>query len=168
MHSDWDLVHMDLPARVFTPEHMAAKGQHYIVQYSSRSGTDYTYTDAIDVHALPTQVYPPEKIYGEFTQSWGWSKTDHCQFIDPDDVLTAVHDATHNITQCREDFTRRNIADIASPLGINVVPVTNPDVVPRVVTLPRCRWCSWRWCYNVANGTTDRGADHWDGAPADL
>ena len=134
MHSDWDLVHMDLPARVFTPEHMAAKGQHYIVHYSSRSHTDYTYTDAIDVHVLPTPVHPPEKIYGEFTQSWGWSKTDHCQFIEPKDVITAVHDATHNITQCREDFTTQNIASIALPLGINVVPVANPDVVPRTVT----------------------------------
>ena len=36
MHSDWDLVKMDLPARVFTPEYMTAKGQHHIVHFSSR------------------------------------------------------------------------------------------------------------------------------------
>lgn len=27
MHSDWDMVKLDLPAHVFTPEQVAAKGQ---------------------------------------------------------------------------------------------------------------------------------------------
>ena len=94
MHSDWDLVNMDLPPHVFTPEAIKEKGQHYIVHYSSRSYTDQTYTDAIDVRIHPTKV-PDDIIYGSRTgNKWGWYKTDHCQFINPSDVITPIRDAT--------------------------------------------------------------------------
>ena len=146
MHGEWDMVNLDMPAKVFTSLHMAVKGQHYIVHFSSvrswgrpesetanvvswfgceyevrvrldcqfastrvappgflnslslslslslsrthththtllitqRSGTDYTYTDAIDINVLPTPV-APELMYGKTSGAWGWSKTDHCQ-----------------------------------------------------------------------------------------
>ena len=74
MHGDFDLVKLDLPTHVFTKEHIAAKGQHYIVHFSSRSATDQTYTDAMDLHALLEDVVDPEEpdnplpglIYGTY------------------------------------------------------------------------------------------------------
>ena len=74
MHHDWDMVKLDLPARAFTAEQVAAKGQHYIVHFSSRSATDQTYTDAMDLHALLEDVVDPEEpdnplpglIYGTY------------------------------------------------------------------------------------------------------
>lgn len=62
MHSDWDLVHFDLPDYVFTAGEIKIRGQHYIVHFSSRSPTDNLYTDAIDVNVLPFKVEPPELI----------------------------------------------------------------------------------------------------------
>ena len=82
MHSDWDLVKLGLPAYVFTEEQVAAKGQHYIVHFSSRSSTDSIYTDAIDVHALVEDV-DPDLIYGKKNADWAWTKTDHCQWTEP-------------------------------------------------------------------------------------
>ena len=65
---EWDMVHVDVPT-VFTSKHMAAKGQHYIVHFSSRSGTDSTYTDAIDVNVLPTPM-DPALMYGKTNGQW--------------------------------------------------------------------------------------------------
>lgn len=134
MHSDWDLVHMDMPLRVFASQQIQEKGQHYIVHFSSRSYTDSTYTDAIDVNVLPTKVDPPELIYGNTTGTWGWAKTDHCQFIEPTDVVTPIRDATIDVLKCRADMENGNIKKSRKLLGINVVPTANPDVVPRQVT----------------------------------
>jgi len=87
MHSDWDLVNLDMPDHVFNASYLAAKGQDYIVHFSSRSYTDYTYTDAIDVRIHPDKV-DKDLIYGKLSGSkWGWFKTDHCQFIKPADIV---------------------------------------------------------------------------------
>ena len=134
MHGDWDLVKLDLPARAFTPEQVAAKGQHYIVHFSSRSPTDNTYTDAIDINALLEDVDPPELIYGSTTGEWGWSKTDHCQFVNRRGVVSPIRDATDNVSSCKYDLTETKLKDEAGSLGINVVPAANPDVVPDAVT----------------------------------
>jgi hypothetical protein len=133
MHSDWDLVQMDLPARVFTDEHIAEKGQHYLVQYSSRSHTDYTYTDVIDVHVLQTPVDPPELIYGSSSGEWGWSKTDHCQFIEPAAIVSPIREATANVRACAADMEDEEMAKLSGVYGITVVPAANPDVVPNEV-----------------------------------
>eukprot|EP00039_Didymoeca_costata_P029030 m.22963 g.22963 ORF g.22963 m.22963 type:complete len:1851 (-) comp7454_c0_seq1:181-5733(-) len=133
MHSDWDLVHMDFPSHVFTDEHIAKKGQHFIVHFSSRSRTDNTYTDAIDVNLLQENVHPVEQIYGKFSGTWGWTKTDHCQFTEPREVVSPIRDATETVLQCHADMSSPNLAASSALYGINVVPVINPDVVPTVV-----------------------------------
>ena len=69
MHGDWDLVKLDLPGHVFAKEHIAVKGQHYIVHFSSRSSTDATYTDAIDVNVLMEDI-DPDLIYGSTSGKW--------------------------------------------------------------------------------------------------
>jgi hypothetical protein len=51
------------------------------VHFSSRSDTDNTYTDAIDVNALLEDVSPSELIYGTQTGAWDWAKTDHCKVL---------------------------------------------------------------------------------------
>ena len=104
MHGEWDMVHVDMPAKVFTSEHMAAKGQHYIVHFSSRSGTDSTYTDAIDVNVLPTPV-DPALMYGKTNGQWGWSKTDHCQFTNAKSVVSPIRNATTDVLACHADMT---------------------------------------------------------------
>lgn len=119
MHAEWDLVNMGFPARVFTPEYIAEKGQHHIVHYSSNAKTDRTYTDAIDVNALPTPVDPPELIYGSGSDTT-FVKTDHCQFIEPVLVVTRVRNATEGAAQCRTDLSRRVITKKNEPFGINV------------------------------------------------
>ena len=132
MHSDWDLVNMDLPARVFTPEYIAAKGQHHMVHFISRAPTQATFTDVVDIHALPNAVDPWTSIYGELTDGggWSWSRTDHCQFIEPSDIATPVYNATDSIERCLADT-----ADLSMmSMGICVVPPVNPDVVPSSVT----------------------------------
>jgi len=131
MHMDWDLVSLDFPARTFTNEQIAAKGQHYIIHFSSRSSTDHTYTDAIDVNILKTPVDPPELIYGSSSGTWGWSKTDHCQFIEPAAVISPIHDATTDADSCQKEMEKSEMNNMKSvKFGINVVPSTNPDVVP--------------------------------------
>ena len=150
MHYDWDFVKFDFPARVFTPEQVDAKGQHYIVHFSSRSSTDNTYTDAIDVNALLEDVVDPDDgkdvdgqfvpnsqpalIYGSTTGDYSWSKTDHCQFINPVDIVSPVRDATDDVNECREDMTDTEMSKVGGYLGINVLPATNPDVVPDTVS----------------------------------
>eukprot|EP00040_Diaphanoeca_grandis_P026972 m.152243 g.152243 ORF g.152243 m.152243 type:complete len:1731 (-) comp30797_c0_seq1:210-5402(-) len=135
MHSDWDLVHLDFPARVFTDEHIALKGQHYIIQFSSRSFTDNTYTDALDVNVLQQRVDPPELVYGKSSGKWGWTKTDHCQFTEPREIVAPIRDATTNVSECLVDMSGPRIAEQAGTLfGINVLPAVNPDVVPRLIT----------------------------------
>jgi hypothetical protein len=125
---------MGLPERVFSNEHIDKKGQHYIVHFSSRSFTDYTYTDAMDVHVLQTAVDPPELIYGKTSGSWGWSKTDHCQFMDYVGVVSPIRNATRDVLACKAFFDDDEIQTLGSKFGINVVPSANPDVVPaRVV-----------------------------------
>lgn len=121
---------MDLPDRVYTSEQIASKGQHYIVHFSSRSPTDQLYTDAIDVDALRVQVDPPELIYGNSTGSWGWTKTDHCQFIAPEAIVSPIKDATADVTACLADMTDTQMSTVPGLLGINVVPAGNPDIVP--------------------------------------
>ena len=133
MHAEWDIVNMGLPARVFTPEYIAAKGQHHIVHYSSNAIADRTYTDAIDIHALPTPVDPPELIYGTGSDQT-FVKTDHCQFIEPVLIATRVRNATDSAAQCRADISRRVITKQNIPMGINVVPLFNPDAVPSSVS----------------------------------
>jgi hypothetical protein len=128
MHSEWDLVNLDLPAHVFTDEHIAEKGQHYIVQFSSQSPTDSTYTDAIDVNVLQQQV-DPALIYGKTDGKWGWTKTDHCQFIQPQGIVSPIRDATFDAKQCRADMSNSEMGG-ATLYGIGVVPAVNPDVVP--------------------------------------
>ena len=93
------MVHVDMPAKVFTSSHMAAKGQHYIVHFSSRSGTDQTYTDAIDVNVLPTPV-DTALMYGKTNGQWGWSKTDHCQFTKAKSVVSPIRNATTDVLAC--------------------------------------------------------------------
>ena len=131
MHSEWDLISMDFPASIFTNETMAAKGQHYMVHYSSTNRTDYGYADVIDVTVQPTPVLAALK-YGSSTGAFTWIKVDHCQFIEPDTNLSPVRDATNSTAQCAEDMARFNSYN--KPLGINVVPVVNPDVVPTSVS----------------------------------
>ena len=134
MHSDWDLVNLDMPDHVFNASYLAAKGQDYIVHFSSRSYTDYTYTDAIDVRIHPDKV-DKDLIYGKLSGSkWGWFKTDHCQFIEPANIVSPIRDATHDVLGCRADIDDPDVAAISATLGINVVPSTNPDVVPRFTT----------------------------------
>ena len=107
-----------------------------MVHFSSRSPTDYTYTDVIDVNVHPTGV-PEELKYGSTTGDFGWVKVDHCQFIEPVNLLSPVRDATNTAAACRDDMER--FGDPAGehyyskPLGINVVPATNPDVVPGTI-----------------------------------
>ena len=106
-----------MPARVFTAEQVAAKGQHYIVHFSSRSGTDGTYTDAMDLHALLEDVVDPKEpdnalpglIYGATTGDYSWSKTDHCQFVEPEEVTSPVRDATDDVQACHADQTDANM-----------------------------------------------------------
>ena len=115
------------------------KGQHYIVHYSSRSteelarhtcGPGPCYNDAIDVHALPTQV-PEELIYGRTTGRFDW--VDHCQFVDPAGIVSPVRNATDNAAACRADMDTKDNLPSSTRLGINVVPSENPDVVPATV-----------------------------------
>ena len=56
MHSDWDLVKLDLPARVFDAKQVATKGQHYIVHFSSRSSTDHTYVKSGNRKPFPSET----------------------------------------------------------------------------------------------------------------
>jgi uncharacterized cupredoxin-like copper-binding protein len=133
MHSDWDLVNVDLPARVYTDQHIAEKGQHYIVQFSSGSPTDQVYHDAIDVNIVK-QVVDPDLIYGDTSGKWGWTKTDHCQFTGPDDIASEIRDATDNVLQCKADMSRTYVEASGALYGINVVPAVNPDVVPNLIT----------------------------------
>lgn len=132
MHSDWDLVKLDLPPHVFTPGHAAAKGQHYIVHFSSRSPTDHIYTDAIDIHALMKDVDPPEHIYGSTSGKSEWAKTDHCQFVATNGVASPIRDATRDATSCKVDLSKKHLTG-HSYIGINVVPAANPDIVPKTV-----------------------------------
>ena len=132
MHSDWDLVKLGLPAYVFTEEQVAAKGQHYIVHFSSRSSTDSIYTDAIDVHALVEDV-DPDLIYGKKNADWAWTKTDHCQWTEPRGIYTPIQDATKNVLACHEDTQNPKIRSLDMHLAINTVPSHNPDVVSVLV-----------------------------------
>ena len=126
MHAEWDLVKLDFPDRVFNTTYMADKGQDYIVQFSAVSRTDSRYTDAVDVRLHPVKV-PEEKIYGRSSAgSSAWLKTDHCQITKPAGITGAIRDATHNVFACTKE------AGVGQ--GINVVPSTNPDVVPRFTT----------------------------------
>ena len=118
----------------------AGKGQHYIVQYSSRESGDMQkgicggncYNDAIDVHALPTKV-DPKLIYGKTTGEFDWVKVDHCQFINPIGIVSPIRNATTSAAACRADMdTKANLA-ASVRLGINVVPNENPDIVPATV-----------------------------------
>eukprot|EP00040_Diaphanoeca_grandis_P019407 m.102462 g.102462 ORF g.102462 m.102462 type:complete len:1975 (-) comp27410_c1_seq4:129-6053(-) len=130
MHSDWDLVKMDLPTRVFTDDYITEKGQHYIVHFSSRSREQSTYTDAIDVNIHKDPV-DENLIYGVSSSSWGWTKTDHCQFTEPKEIVAPIRDATHNVSLCRADMDQAKFQSSTTTLyGLNVVPGLNPDVVP--------------------------------------
>ena len=132
MHHEWDMVKLDLPDYVFSPEQIAAKGQHYIVHFSSRSPTDRLYTDAIDVLVHPKPV-DPKLIYGKYSGKWGWIKTDHCQFNKPKQVVSAIRNATGTI-ECRADMMDTEMSKTSTNFGINVVATPNPDVVPKIVS----------------------------------
>lgn len=130
--ADMRLVHISMNHHTFL-------GQHYIVHFSSRSPTDYTYTDAMDVHALMEDVVDPEDpdnplpglIYGATTGAYSWSKTDHCQFVNQNEIVSPVRDATTDVKACHADMTDDNMNEyVKGYLGINVVPAANPDVVP--------------------------------------
>jgi hypothetical protein len=95
MHTDWDMVKMEIPAWV----NLEATGQHFIVHFSSHSPEDYTYTDAIDVHAHKSPV-DESLIYGETTGDYGWTKIDHCQFVEPENVVSPIRNATNNAQVC--------------------------------------------------------------------
>jgi len=122
MHHDWDLVKMDIPAAV-----EGGRAEHYIVHFASRSPTDYIYTDAIDVNLHPDPV-PEDMIYGTVTGGLGWYKVDHCQFMEPEDIVSPIRDATESADACRTDMQAKDGID--KPFGINIVPMKNPNVVP--------------------------------------
>ena len=102
-----------------------------MVHYSSTQRTDYGYADVIDINVHPTAV-PEELKYGDTTGTYAWIKVDHCQFIEPDTYLSPIRDATNSTAQCAADMARFDSYN--KPLGINVVPVINPDVVPSSIS----------------------------------
>ena len=92
-------------------------------------------TDVVDLNVLPAVVEPWEDIYGETSSNdWGWSRTDHCQFVEPADIVTPIYDATDNVSQCMADMLDPHIGRMNRKMGINIVPPVNPDVVPLEVT----------------------------------
>ena len=125
MHAEWDLVKLDFPDYVFNTAYMAEHGQDYIVHYNGDSPTDSRYTDVVDVRLHPGKV-PTDLMYGA-GGSYGWLKTDHCQVTNPSSIAGPIRDATVDLVKCKNDAQRANAA-------INVVPATNPDVVPRFTT----------------------------------
>lgn len=137
MHHDWDLINIEVP-------YVKGKGRHYLVHYSSRNygldGGEFRthtcggncYNDVIDVNALDEQV-PDDLIYGKTTGKFDWVKVDHCQFVDPVAVVSAIHNATDNAEQCRIEMDTKAGLTNGFDLGINIVPSENPDVVPKTV-----------------------------------
>ena len=115
--------------------YMADKGQDYIVHFSAVDGPRYY--DAVDVRLHPDTV-PDDKVYGRPSRaSKGWLKTDHCQVTNPSKVVGHIRDATHNVVACAKDATAkdgRSGLEKFQRVAINVVPSTNPDVVPRFTT----------------------------------
>ena len=95
----------------------------------------------MDVHALLEDVVDPDEpdnplpglIYGTTTGKRDWIKTDHCQFVNPNEITSTVRDATDNVRACHKDMTDEQMNTVGGYLGINVVPAANPDVVPASV-----------------------------------
>ena len=134
MHHEWDLVTLGIPDLL---ENIKARGQHYLVHFSSRNAGDRLrhvcggdcYNDVVDVHALPEQV-DASIMYGDTTGQKDWVKIDHCQFINPLAYVSPIRNATLSAEECRVDMDRKHFGHA----GINVVPTHNPHVVKQFVT----------------------------------
>jgi hypothetical protein len=73
---------------------------------------------------------PDDKIYGQPGANTAWLKTDHCQVTNPTKIVGPIRDATVHARGCMNDVNGLS----GSSIAINVVPSTNPDVVPRYIT----------------------------------
>ena len=89
---DFDTVRVSLPGR-------SGPG-HYIVHWWWNG-----YYDCMDVDLFAEPV-PDHLVYGVDLGTYAWEKIDHCQYVEPREVITDCMDATVSASGCREVIDR--------------------------------------------------------------
>jgi hypothetical protein len=94
---------------------------HYIVAWRWNG-----YYDCTDVDVRNETV---EEIYGVDTGTFVWSRVDHCQYIEPKKLETGCFESPRGADHCRDFLPGDGFGAETDRLGVNVVPLVNPDTV---------------------------------------
>ena len=123
-------------------EHLPKDFDSTLLKISGRSGPGHYvtfwkwrgYYDCTDVDYFDYKL-DEDKIYGVGSGEYKFSRLDHCEYVNPKDVVTQcflLETSSDTVDQClakTEMGVSKNLRAGKRRLGVNVVPLANPSVV---------------------------------------
>ena len=121
--SDYDTIRIDMPT---THGDAALPPGHYIVHYRWKG-----YSDCTDVNVHASQM---DNVDGVDEDRYIWNRIDHCQYDEPDKVMSACRVSNQGPGRCVAELTKNRHefgcgTQCLNRWGVNVVPLQNPPAV---------------------------------------